>query len=171
MLRSLAVVGAVVAVIVVLNYRAPEDPVPEIDPEPVAKQVATVAPFPVLLPADDGWRPTAARWEPSPESQGEPVWFTGGVYSETGPFASVSQSVAASEDYLAEQTGQGRATGETVEVAGAPWQRYSSAAERSLVRVAVGSTTVVSGTGSWEDLQRFAASLAPVVTPEAEPPG
>ena len=39
----LAIVGAIVAVIVVLNYRAPEDPVSQIDPVPLAAQVATVA--------------------------------------------------------------------------------------------------------------------------------
>jgi hypothetical protein len=171
MFRSLAVVGAVVAVIVVLNYRAPQDPVPEIDPAPVAAQVATVALFPVLLPTDEGWRPTAARWEPTPESQGEPVWFTGGVYSETGPFASVSQSVASSEGYLAEQTGQGSVTGETSVVTGAEWQRYESTGERSLVLVGAGSTTVVSGTGSWADLERFAASLEPVAEPASETSG
>ena len=171
MLRSLAVVGAVVAVIVVLNYRAPEDPVPEIDPAPVATQVATVAPFPVLLPTDDGWRPTAARWEPTPESQGEPVWFTGGVYSEAGPFASVSQSVAASEGYLAEQTARGSPTGETSVVTGEEWQRYDSTGERSLVLVGAGSTTVVSGTGTWGDLERLAASLEPVGPADSESSG
>jgi hypothetical protein len=170
MVRSLVVVGAVVAVIVVLNYRAPQDPVPEIDPDPLAAQVATVAPFPVLMPTDPGWRATAARWEPTPESQGEPVWFTGGVYSESGPFASVSQSAAASEEYLAEQTGRGSALEETTAVAGTQWQHYASADERSLVLQGEAATTVVSGTGSWEELQRFAASLEPVSPPSAEAP-
>lgn len=159
MLRSLAVVGVIVAVLLVLNYRAPEDPVAEIDPAPIAAQVATVAPFPVLLPTDDGWRATAARWEPTVESMEEPVWFAGGVYSATGPFASISQSEASGADYLAEQVGTGEPTGETVQVAGQTWQRYLATGERNLVNSTDGVTTVISGTGSWEELTRFAESL------------
>ncbi len=169
-MRSLAVVGAIVAVIVVLNYRAPQDPVPEIDPVPLASQVATVAPFPVLMPTDPDWRSTSARWEPTAESEGEPVWFTGGVYSAEGPFASVSQSVAASPEYLAEQTREGSSDGETIILAGAAWQRYTSANERSLVLSGDGGTTVVSGTGSWDDLERFASSLEPVAVADPAAP-
>ena len=162
MFRSLAVVGVIVAVVVVLNYRPSEDPVKEIDPAPVAQSVAQAAPFPVLLPTHPGWRATSARWEPTEESGDEPVWFVGGVDGSEGPFASVSQSTVNTPAYLAEQTAQGTVTGEIADVLGAEWQRYQSPDGRSLVLIAAGATTVVSGTGEWEDLERFAASLEPV---------
>lgn len=167
MFRSLAVVGVIVAVIAIMNLPPDQDPIREIDPAPVAASVAQVADFPVLLPTDPGWRATSARWEPSEESGAEPVWSTGGVYGPDGPFASVSQSTADSSAYLAEQTGEGTATGEGAAIGGAQWQRYESSDGRSLVRVADGATTVVSGTGAWEDLERFAASLEPVAGPAA----
>ncbi len=163
LLRSLVVVGVIVAALVAVNYRAPEDPVKQIDPAPVARQIAAVAPFPVLLPQDQGWRATAARWEPTQESGSVPVWYTGGVYGANGegPFAALSQSTATSQDFVAEQTSGGAPTGVVIEVGATPWSRYASMDTRSLVRVNQTGATIVAGTGSWEDLERFAASLVP----------
>lgn len=160
MARSLVVVGAIVAVIVVLNYRAPEDPVREIAPAPLAAGVSALAPFPVYLPTDDGWRPTAARWEPTEESAPEAVWFVGGVYSEQGPFASLNQSTATSAEYLAELVGEGPATGSST-VGDVQWQRYETSDQRSLVQLLPDSSIVVVGDGTWDDLERFAGSLEP----------
>lgn len=162
MIRSLLVVGAVAAVILILNYRAPQDPVQQIDPYPMAAQVAAVAGFPVLLPTVPGWRATAARWEPTPESEPDDVWYAGGVFGDQGPFASVSQSAATSPEYIAEQTSSGAATGTSATVAGVEWQRYESDSARSLVLVLPAGSAVVTGTGSWDEIERFAASLREV---------
>lgn len=160
MFRTLAVVGVILIAIIVVNYRAPDDPVKQIDPAPLARQVAAVAPFPVLMPTDPGWRPTATRWDQTQESDAALVWYVGGVYGPDGPFASLTQSVADSPEYLREQTRDGKPAGA---VPGAAWQRFESASgDRSLVLAADGQTTIVAGTGSWEDLQRFAGSLVPV---------
>jgi hypothetical protein len=161
LVRSLAVVTAVVVVLVVLNYRAPQDPVREIDAGAVAQGVAQVAPFPVLLPGAPGWRATSARFEPTPESAGVPVWFAGGVFSAQGPFAAVVQSAQASPDFLAEQTKDGREAGTSV-VAGAEWARYESERDRSLVLRSPAGVTIATGSGSWAEVEGFAASLAPV---------
>lgn len=162
MLRTLAVIGAVVLALVVLNYRAPQDPVRQIDPAPTAAQVAQAAPFDVLLPTDPGWRATAARWEPTAASQGERVWFVGGVYGSGSPFASVSQSRATNEEFIAERTRDGAPVGAS-RIAGAEWERYQAGrTERSLVLRTGDGVTVVSGTADFEALERFAASLRPV---------
>lgn len=167
MLRTVAVVGVILGVILLVNYRAPEDPVNEIDPEPLAAAVVLAVDYPVYLPSDKGWRATSARWEPTEASGEESVWYTGGVYGEGTPFAALSQSAADSADYVAEQTGYGEMVGEST-IDGQVWQRYESSADRSLVvtrdpaATAGGSTVVVVGTGSWADLERFAASLEPV---------
>lgn len=164
MFRTLAVVAAILLVIMVVNYRAPEDPVKQIDPTPLAELVAADAGFTVLTPTDPGWRPTAVRWEPTQESGAEPVWYLGGVYSAEGPYAALTQSTVASPAFLAEQTGDGDPVGESM-IDTALWQRYESAAgQRSLVQTSAAQTTVVTGTGSWEELQRFAAALRPVIT-------
>lgn len=162
MLRTLAVVAAILLVIIVVNYRAPEDPVKQIDPAPLALLVAADTGFPVLLPTDGQWRATAVRWEPTQESGDDPVWFVGGVFGADGPYAALSQSVAASPQYIEEQTRGGEPVGESV-VDGVAWQRLESApGDRSLLQSSAGATTVVTGTGTWEELQRFAASLEPV---------
>lgn len=161
LLRSLAVVAAIVLVLFVVNYRAPEDPVKQIDPAPLARQISSVAPFEVLVPTDPGWRPTATRWETTQESAAVEVWFVGGVYGPDGPFASLTQSQATTPEYLAEQTGEGAAAG-TSEVAGRTWQRYEADdGLRSLVLIEAEGSTIASGTGSWGEVERFAASLEP----------
>lgn len=169
MIGSLAVVAAIVLVMVVLNYRAPQDPVMEVDPLPAAQQVASVAGYPIFVPTDAGWRPTAARWEKTGASQGAHTWFVGGVYSANGPFAALSQSEAVSQQFIAEQTGQGTATGESADIGGQSWQRYESADNRSLVHASPTGSVIVTGTGSWSDVERFAASLRVVDAPGANP--
>jgi hypothetical protein len=161
MLRSLAVVAAVVIVLVLLNYRAPQDPIREIDPAPIAADVAAVAPFPVLLPTQEGWRATAARYEPTPESDGQPVWFAGGVQGTDGPFAGVVQAQQVTPDLLAEQTRSGEPVGAS-SVDGQQWQRYEAGSNRSLVRTDAAGVTITTGTGSWPELEAFTASLEPV---------
>jgi len=162
MLRSLAVVGAIVVALVILNYRAPQDPVREVDADALAQQVATVAPYPVLLPTDPGWRPTAARWEPTAESEPAEVWFVAGVYAAEGPFASLSQSAAASPEFIAAATGDG-APVDSVVVGEVQWQHYESLdGDRSLLLADPQYVAIVAGSGTWEDLERFAGSLAPV---------
>lgn len=161
MIRTVAVVAAVVVAIVVLNYRAPEDPVREVDARAVAERAATVAPFPVLLPEQVGWRPTAARYEPTQESAGAPVWFAGGVFSAEGPFAGVVQSQQTTQAFIAEQTAEGRKVGASV-VGGESWQRYEAEGDRSLVLADDAGVTITTGSGSWSELERFTASLEPV---------
>lgn len=159
MLRTLAVVAVVIAVAFALYYKAPPEQVRPVDAEQVAQAVATVAPFAVLLPSDEGWTATSARWEATPDSQGAQVWFTGGVYGVQGPFAALSQSTAVSQRYLDEQTHDGKAAG-TSTMDGTTWQRYESpAGDRSLVLASASSSTIVNGTGSWAELERFARSL------------
>lgn len=163
MIRTIAVIGAVLGVILVLNYRAPEDPIKEIDLGTLPTTVAAVAPFPLLLPVDEGWRPTSGRWEPTAESGADPVWFVGGVYDAGSPFVSVSQSATKEPGFIAEQTLQGREVGVSA-VAGQQWLRYESEAARSLVLVTPEVTTVISGTADWSTLERFTASLQPVAS-------
>ena len=161
MLWTMLVVGAIVVALVIVNYRSPQDPVAQIDPVPVAEVVDRDAPYPVLLPSDPGWRATSARYEPTEESAGAPVWFVGGVLDGDSEFASLTQSTAGGERFIAEQTDDGSPAG-TSTVSGVQWQRWESADHNSLVFVVNDVTTVVTGTVTWERLERFAASLRPL---------
>ena len=161
MVRSMAVVLAVVAVIFILAWRPTPDPIRVVDPAPVIAQAVAQAEFEVLAPAglDEGWRPTSARWEPTAESGDDLVLHVGYV-TPTEEYAQVVQSTDTSAPFLAEQTTDGVATG-SQDIAGTAWERWESEKRRSLVRTDAGSAVVVSGTASWEDLVALAASLAP----------
>ena len=62
-------------------------------------------------------------------------------------------------DFIEEQTLEGTPEGE-VTVDGQTWQRYASTDQRSLVREADGSTVVVTGSVSYEQLAEFAGRLS-----------
>lgn len=162
MLRSMAVVLALVFVIVLLAWRPLPDEVKVIDPIPVVDAALLQADFTVLVPEalDEAWRPTSARWEPSDQSGDLPVLHVGYV-TPSDQYAQISQSREASERYLAEQTSGGAPIG-TREVDGTVWQEWESPDRLSLVQIDQGVTTIVSGTGALSELESLAASLAPV---------
>lgn len=158
MVRSLAVVLGIVAIILVLTHRADPDPVKVIDPAPMLAVARMQADFPVLMPQGvDGLRATSARWATTPASEGHPVWHVG-FLTKDGQYVQVSQSAADGAKYLAEQTVQGRPDG-TVVVVGEPWELWRGATRTSLVRITDGATTVVSSTLDERDLQQFVTSL------------
>ena len=165
MIRSMALVLAVVFVIVLLAWRPEPEAVKVVDPGPAVMLAAVEAEFPVAAPEGlaDGWRPTSARWEPTTESDGEPVLHIGYV-TPADQYAQVSQSQARSAGYLAEQTARGEAAG-SEQVAGTTWERLESSDRRSLVRVDGDVLTIVSGTADWAELAALAASLEAVPTP------
>lgn len=165
MIRSMALVLAVVFVIVLLAWRPEPEAVKVVDPGPAVMLAAAEAEFPVAAPEGlaDGWRPTSARWEPTTESDGEPVLHIGYV-TPADQYAQVSQSQARSAGYLAEQTARGEPVG-SEQVAGATWERLESSERRSLVRADGEVLTIVSGTADWAELAALAASLEAVPTP------
>jgi hypothetical protein len=161
MVRSMAVVLALVFVIVLLAWRPTPDAVTVIDPGPAIASAQQQADFTVVVPEglSADWRPTSARWEASPESGDVPVLHIGFV-TPSDQYGQVSQSRAASERYLVEQTSGGVPTG-TRDVAGAVWQEWQADDRSSLVLIDSGVTTIVSGTGDWTEIESLARSLSP----------
>jgi hypothetical protein len=159
--RSLIVVLAVVAVIVIFAWRPQPEAIRVVDVEPFVAVVSSQADFPATrLPTSlDGYQPTSVRWEPTAESSGLPVWFVGYV-TPTERYVQISQSKAEGPDFLREQTAGGSQTG-TVDIDGVRWERYETPDRRSLVLVD-DATTVVSGTDSWDALIAVARALEPV---------
>lgn len=164
MVWSMALVLAVVTLLVWLSRTPDADTVKAVDPAPMVAAALVSAPFPVEMPASTpGYVATSARYEPTEGSRPDVAWFVGWVTPET-QYVQLAISASASPDFVVEQTARGR-KGETVELAGRSWQRYETSERRSLVSVRDGITTVVSGTVAWPELERFAASLAPVAQP------
>ena len=172
-IRSMGVVAAIIAVVLLITWRPGPDPVREVAAAPVAQQVAAAVDFTLLYPElPEGWRATTARFEPSEQSGDDPVWFNGWI-SPQDEFAAVVQSEAENDRFIAEQTVGG------VEASDLPsglnpavkgWQPFvsSDGTQRSFVLQEDGVTTIVTGTLGWSELADFAATLQPVETPGAK---
>lgn len=162
MVRSMALVLAVVFVIVLLAWRPLPEEVRVIDPGPAVAMAATQADYPIVAPAglSDEWRPTSARWEATAQSGDSPVLHLGFV-SPSDEYAQVTVSGTASERFLTEQTSGGAPVG-TREIDGVVWQEWQSEDRRSLVLIDEGVTTIVSGTADWAEIEELQGSLKPV---------
>lgn len=165
MVRSMALVLGVVAVIFLLAWRPQPEAIKVVDPAPTVELAAVQADFEVVAPTglSSEWRPTSARWQPTEKSGGAPVLHIGYV-TPTDEYAQVSMSASDDAAFLEEQTAGGQQTG-TQAVGSQTWQRWETAKRRSLVLVAQGRTLSVSGTGSWDELIALAVSLEPVPRP------
>lgn len=158
MVRSLAIVLAVVGVLLLITWRPQPDPVREVDIAPVLEVARSQAPFPVLVPVGmDGYRPTSARWEPTQASGDIPAWHVGYVTSQT-QYVQVSQAAITADAFIAEQTGSAVLAGQVL-IDGVPWQQLASNDGMSLVRIDGGVATIVTGTVPLEELQAVAAAL------------
>lgn len=167
MIRSMAVVLAVVGAILLVTWRPQPDPVREVSLEPLVTFAISQADFPVLVVEGD-LQPTSVRWEPTEASDGEMVWHVGYVTTDN-QYLQLSQSAAASDLYVAEQTLDGIPVVGDADVptlvqqltseGWVPFETTSAEPRRSLVRTNDGSTTILSGTGSWSELAVAAREL------------
>lgn len=154
---SLAVVGLFVLFLFAMVWRPAPDPVRTVDPAQMLAAARDQADFPVLAPAglSDQWRATSARFEADETSS---TWFLGYVTPE-GQYIAVAQTDGDAGDFVQEQTLQGQPDGQRT-IAGDQWQQYLAGDQRSLVRTTPQSTTVVTGTVSYEQLQEFVGRLS-----------
>ena len=166
MLRSMAVVLVVVGAILLVTWRPQPEAVREVPVEPVAAVATAQADFPVLIvtPAHAG-SVTSVRWESTPASDGELVWHVGYV-TEEDQYLQLSQSLADSADYLAEQTFDAAPMVDYEELpasiqrlTGEGWVPWAQPERRALVRDNDGSTTILSGTASWSEIADAATHL------------
>lgn len=167
MVRSMLVVLAVVGAILLVTWRPQPDPIREVSLEPLVSFASSQAGFPVVV-VDIAAQPTSVRWESTEGSDGELVWHVGYVTSDE-QYLQLSQSLADSETYIAEQTDEGVRLSDYAELPAlvqdltadgwVPFENERVDARRSLVRTNDGSTTILSGTGAWSDLGDGARSL------------
>ena len=154
MVRSIAVVLAVVVVILVISYRAQPDPVREVSLTNPLIVAQISAGFPVLVPeATEGYRLTSARFE-----KDEPgVWHLGYVTPQDA-YVQLEQSATSDLDFISDQlTGTAKIAPQLV--GSAEWTAYEGQGKAALVRTADGVTTAVSGTAPMAELTKVAASL------------
>ncbi len=160
MVRSLAVIGAMVAVIYVLVPR-PDD----VEPPPVdlagAVEVARFAgDVPVVVPdlgAD--WEVTSARRDRPGDA--EPATWHLGYLTPSGGYAGLEVAEDVTATWLTRVTSDGTDAG-VQDVDGTPWTAYESADPRrtSLVLEDGSRTTVVTGSAVLDELVELARASA-----------
>lgn len=165
MLRSLLVIGAIMALLVLVFPRVQPE-TPDIDVVETAQQVEQSTGWPISAPRDlpEGWVPTRAQYLRS--TDGLMTWQAG-YQTPEGDYAALQQTVDATDAWVEQQVNRSPRVGQ-VEVAGASWEQYNRdvKVQRSLVRRGGPGevTTIITGTASWDALQVLVESLAPVGT-------
>jgi hypothetical protein len=159
MVRSLAVVLVLVAVIVAFNVaQQPDQMVQRVDYPAALSLARSQASYDVLAPdpVPAGWRVSSARTE---RAGGGVAWHVGFVTSSE-EYAALEQTDGARRTFVDRFAGGARPDGQ-VDVGGVRWHRLAggSPEERALVRDSGGVTTVLAGSASWDDLERLASAL------------
>jgi GNAT superfamily N-acetyltransferase len=159
MVRSLALVLVVVAVVVLLTVR--DEPQQQSAPVDFTAQLATArdqATYDVLAPVGlgRGWRATSARGS----TDGNAVTWHLGLVTPSEAYAAVEQSDGQRPTFV-DQFASGSKRAGTVTIAGVTWTRLAGGAPepRALQRTSGEATTLVAGSASWAELRRLATSL------------
>ncbi len=162
MVRSMAVVLAVVGAILLVTWRPQPDPVREVNVDQLLVVAVAQADFDVVVPGTTGLRPTSVRWQPTAESKDEMVWQVGYV-TESDEFLQVTQSRSDSSKFLSVETVRGVPLGSVAinSLVGDEWTEYQSETSTAFVSMSNGTTTIVRGTGPREEIISGVESLVP----------
>ncbi|WP_435202731.1 DUF4245 domain-containing protein [Janibacter sp. GS2] len=163
MVRSLAVILAISLAIFAMsgrgNSRSPES----LDVPGTAQHRAEQAGQPFAYPTDlpDGWIATNVRYERS--TDGVMAW-NAGYTTPDEEYVSVQQAADPETAWITSQTHDGESVGTLTTQDGRAWVKRDreGQVQRSLVHepAAKGElTTIVTGTGSWKQLEGFANRL------------
>ena len=165
MVRSLAVIGALMALIWFMTPRVNTLGGPVVDVHGTALTVARDSGWPISeavdLPQD--WKTTSARYVKG--TDGLMTWHAG-YQAPSGNYVAVEQTRDATRGWVEAQTNRARRVGE-LQAGGTTWFTYERGAkvQNSLLdrRTEPGElTTLLTGTGTFEELAFVAEHLAPV---------
>jgi len=165
MVRSLVVIGALMAVIWFMVPRANTLGGPVVDVHGTALDVKQQSGWPIVEAIDlpDDWKTTSARYVKG--TDGLMTWHAG-YQAPSGNYVAVEQTKDATRTWVEAQTNRARRIGE-LQAAGLTWVKYERGAkvQNSLVnrRTEPGElTTLLTGTGSFEEMVFVAEHLGPV---------
>ncbi|MGW0390337.1 DUF4245 domain-containing protein [Streptomyces sp. NPDC003042] len=157
MVRSLAVIGVVVAgIYIFVPHDEKADPTRTVDYRVETLTARRAAPYPVAAPVGlpQEWRATSVTYE----RQNGASWHLGFLDPQR-QYVGVEQSTDTSAKYIGKVTQQAKATGQTQQVGDRTWERWDGEKYDALVRQERGYVTVVTGTASFEQLTAMAAAL------------
>ncbi|MCX4548503.1 DUF4245 domain-containing protein [Streptomyces sp. NBC_01387] len=157
LVQSMAVIGAAAACIYVfVPHAGTSEPVKTVDYRVEQLTAQRAAPYPVQAPVGlpGGWKATSVSYE----RQNGNAWHLGFLDPE-GQYVAVEQSTGPAAEFVTAVSKDASKTSGTQQVGGETWQRWKGAKYDALVRHDKGSTTVVTGTASYEQLAKMAAAL------------
>jgi hypothetical protein len=168
MIRSLVVIGALMALVILIVPRVNSISQPPVDVAGTAKSVAAQTKWPLQIPVGlpDGWRATSVRYVRS--TDGVMTWHAGYVTPDNQSVA-VEQAMEPTAGWVRAEVNRAAVVG-TVDAGGLTWTKYvrDAKVQNSLVHngamPGTDLTTIVTGTGTFDQLQLFASKLA-VVSP------
>jgi hypothetical protein len=167
MVRSLVVIGVIVAALIAIVPRVNSVSQPPVDVAGAAAEVAKDSGWPIEAPEalPEGWKATSVRYV---RSTGGLMTWHAGYQSPTGNYVAIEQTKDATDEWVSAQTNRAPQTGE-VQVAGTTWETYVRPVkvQNSLVHRAQSPaelTTIVTGTGTFDELTAFTETLRQVPT-------
>jgi hypothetical protein len=142
------------------QHRDQSDPSPTVDYQAQLAQARSQAPFAVLAPdpAPAGWRATSVTWDGTRPDYAWHLGFLAGSGSDA-EYIGVEQSNADPADFVPAATPADQ-PGPSVTVEGQAWQTLTSETETAIVLAKPNVTTVVTGTGSLDEIVAFATTLS-----------
>ncbi|MFI6942026.1 DUF4245 domain-containing protein [Streptomyces sp. NPDC050418] len=159
MVLSLAVIGAVVAVIYVfIPHDESATPVKRVDYKVELATASRAASYPLLAPQglDADWKATSVRYNGAEDEH----WHLG-FHGPDGKYVAVEQTSGKPGPFIASKSQKAEDTGKTQRIGGKDWRRYEGGTYDALVLQEGGATTVVTGSGSFTALTQIAESLRP----------
>ncbi|MES9521224.1 DUF4245 domain-containing protein [Streptomyces capoamus] len=159
MILSLALIGIAAAVVYFLTIPH-DDHAPDLKRVDYRVELLTArraASYPVAAPEGlpSTWKATSVRFQGADSDR----WHLG-FQTPDGQYVQVEQSTQKRADFIARASQGGRATQRTETIDGRTWTRWTGGRYDALVlQNTPGSTTVVAGTGSFEELTTMATAL------------
>ncbi|MFF3553052.1 DUF4245 domain-containing protein [Streptomyces tsukubensis] len=156
MVLSMAVIGAVVAVIYLFLPHDDTDRTKPVDYRIELVTAQRAAPYPVMAPEGlpQGWKPTSVRYDRDAGA----AWHLGFLDPDR-EYVSIEQSTQAYGKYVPKVTLKAENTGRTQLVNGVAWERWAGKKYDALVLRDKGVTTVVTGTAPLARLTEMAEAL------------
>ncbi len=165
MIRSLVVILALVALVILMVPRVNSLSGPPVDVRARGLEVAASTGWPVVMPVGlpKGWQPTSVRYVKT--TDGAMTWLAG-YQAPSGNYISVEQTKDASSAWIESEVNRATKLG-TVSIDGKGWVKYErgSKTQNSLVHTGENPgdlTTLVTGTGTFEEMTEFIGHLAPI---------
>ncbi|ANB08324.1 hypothetical protein SAM40697_4366 [Streptomyces ambofaciens] len=161
MILSLGLIVLAAGVIwIFIPHEDGEPPVKRVDYRVELLTAQRAASYPVAAPQglSEDWKATSVRFK----GDDFDAWHLG-FRAPDGEYVAIEQSTKKAATFIEDASQGARATERTEEIGGRTWTRYTGGRYDALVLRGAddmkGATTVVAGTGSFDQLSKMAAAL------------